>query len=76
MNEKILIDCVNYFTANGIYAYIKNNSVYVDIKEKISVELSADEILKRAEIYKEIKEQLATESLFNIKDLRLKKTHF
>lgn len=76
MNAKTLQECVNYFLMHGVYAYAFDKKVFVDIESaNISVEISKDEILSRAEIYRETKDKVEQENLFKFKELAPKKKH-
>lgn len=45
-------NCISYFKGQGIYAYEHNGRIFIDFEERdICVEISADEIIERAELF-------------------------
>ncbi|NDJ27940.1 hypothetical protein DMB95_08845 [Campylobacter sp. MIT 12-8780] len=45
-------DCIAYFKGKGIYAYENDGKVIVSFDmEDISIEISADEVIERAELW-------------------------
>lgn len=49
-------DCIKYFKSKGTYAYENDGCVYLDFDNEyggLSVEISSDEIIARAELYNE-----------------------
>lgn len=54
VSEQDLLDCVRFFDSKDIYAYEHYGKVYVDLpQDDLSIEISSDEIISRAEQYRE-----------------------
>lgn len=54
VSEQDIIDCVRFFDSKEIYAYGHYGKVYVDLpQDDLSLEISADEIIARANQYRD-----------------------
>lgn len=54
VSEQDIIDCIRFFDSKEIYAYEHYGKIYVDLtQDDLSLEISADEIIARANQYRD-----------------------